>query len=164
MTRAELRDAIEELLSREAALLDEKKWKDWLELYAEDAVFWMPAWASEYETTTDPELELNLLYLKGRINLEDRVFRIESGESFASVPMARTTHLVGNVIVGAVEGIDISARASWIVHSYGLHGAITRSGSYEYKLRQQEGGLKIARKKIVMIDDKLVGPVDIFHV
>ena len=102
-----LRNRVEDLLFREAALLDEKKWQAWLQLYVEDAVFWMPAWTSEYELTVDPELGLNLLYLKGRASLEDRVFRIESGDSFASVPMARTTHLVGTVMLIDRNGADI---------------------------------------------------------
>lgn len=176
--RAELqhsasRTEVEDLLYLEARLLDEKKWREWLDLYDEDAVFWMPAWASEYETTSDPELELNLVYLKGRNNLEDRVFRLETADSFASVPMARTVHLVGSVsLTGTgdkeIGDGEIGARASWIVHSYGLHGPITRGGWYEYKLRragdEKGSGLKIAGKKITMIDDKLVGPVDFFHV
>ena len=59
---------------------------------------------------------------------------------------------------------DIHARASWVVHSFGLHGPITRGGWYEYRLRREGEALRIARKKIIMIDDKLVGPVDFFHV
>jgi 3-phenylpropionate/cinnamic acid dioxygenase small subunit len=164
MNRIELRDSAEELLYREASYLDQKKWKEWLSLYTEDALFWMPAWASEYETITDAELELNLIYLKGRHHLEDRVFRLETGESFASVPMARTAHVVGGVLVEALQGNDLPVSASWIVHSFGLHGGITRGGRYEYLLRQTSEGLRIARKKIVMIDDKLAGPVDFFHV
>ena len=159
-----MRDAVEELIYREACLLDDKKWRDWIALYAEDAVFWMPAWASEYETTADPELELNLIYLKGYANIEDRVFRVETGDSFASMPMDRTVHVVGNVHLTGVEGESVSARANWIVHSYGPHGGLTRGGSYEYRLRQRAAEWKIARKKIVMIDDKLVGAVDFFHV
>ncbi len=163
-TPAALRDAVQDLLFREANFLDDKQWQAWLALYAEDAVFWMPAWASEYETTNDPELELNLIYLKGHASIEDRVFRVETGDSFASTPMDRTTHLVSNVVVGGVHGINVTARANWMVHSYGLHGGMTRGGTYQYILRQQPEGLKIAQKKIVMIDDKLVGAVDFFHV
>lgn len=163
--RIELRAAVEDLIYREARFLDEKKWRDWLELYTGDAVFWMPSWAGEYQTTSDPELELNLVYLKGRAHLEDRVFRLETEDSFASVPMARTAHVVGGVMVDeASDANQIKARASWIVHSYGLHGPITRGGWYEYRLRRDSVGLKIAGKKITMIDDKLVGPVDFFHV
>jgi 3-phenylpropionate/cinnamic acid dioxygenase small subunit len=160
ITQAAARD----LLFEEAACLDEHRWADWLALYAEDTVFWMPAWANENETTSDPELELNLLYLKGRAALEDRVFRIESGDSFATVPMARTVHLVSNVRVIEVTDSQATIAANWIVHAYGLHGAITRGGRYRYVLRETAGTLLIASKKIVMIDDKLVGPVDIFHI
>jgi len=63
-----------------------------------------------------------------------------------------------------VDDAEIRARASWIVHSYGIHGGITRGGWYEYTLRRGGDTLRIARKKITMIDDKLVGPVDFFHV
>jgi 3-phenylpropionate/cinnamic acid dioxygenase small subunit len=164
MTRIELKAAAEELILREAALLDEKKWREWLALYEEDAVFWMPAWASEYETTSDPEQELNLVYLKGRAHLEDRVFRIETGDSFASVPMARTAHVVGGVLLGELQGLEVDARAGWHVHAFGPQGTIDRGGWYDYRLRQTQDGLRIARKKVTMIDDKLVGPVDIFHV
>jgi 3-phenylpropionate/cinnamic acid dioxygenase small subunit len=164
MDRIKTRAAVEDLLYREARLLDEKKWQEWLALYTEDAVFWMPSWAAEYETTSDPELELNLVYLKGRAHLEDRVFRLETGDSFASVPMARTAHVVGGVMVDEASDAQIKARASWMVHSFGLHGAITRGGWYEYTLRRKGEALLIERKKITLIDDKLVGPVDFFHV
>lgn len=164
MDRHEARVEAEDLIYREARLLDEKKWHDWLALYSEDALFWMPSWASEYETTSDPELELNLIYLKGRSHLEDRVFRLETGESFASVPMARTAHVVSGVTVDETGDREIIARASWIVHSFGIHGGITRGGWYDYTLRRAGNGLLIAKKKITMIDDKLVGPVDFFHI
>jgi 3-phenylpropionate/cinnamic acid dioxygenase small subunit len=68
------------------------------------------------------------------------------------------------VIVTGVENGEVVARASWIVHSFGQRGALTRGGSYEYRLRREDRGLRIASKKIILIDDKLVGPVDIFHV
>lgn len=67
------------------------------------------------------------------------------------------------MITGAgLEGTR--TRASWIVHAYGGHGGLTRGGHYEHQLRYDQGVLRIAYKKIIMIDDKLVGPVDIFHV
>ena len=107
------RDAAAELIYREAMLLDERQWEEWLSLYTTDAVFWMPSWGSESELITDPELELNLIYFKNRDGLEDRVFRIESGDSFATVPMDRTAHVVGSVLVTGREPGQISARASW---------------------------------------------------
>ena len=152
------------LISHEALLIDEKRWDDWLALFTEDAVFWMPSWKSESEAASDPDLELNLIYLKGRAGLEDRVFRIDSGDSFASVPLDRTTHVVSNIVVTAEHESGLEAAASWIVHAYGLRGTSTRSGRYDYRLRRSAQGWRIARKKIVMIDDRLEGAVDVYHV
>lgn len=153
------------LVYREALLLDRKAWDDWLALYAEDAIYWMPAWKSENETTSDPDNELNLIYIRGRQGLEDRVFRLASGDSFASVPLDRTTHLVGGVLVTAESDDAFEASASWIVHTYDSRGGTTtRSGAYDYVLRKVGGELAIARKKVTMIDDRLEGPIDVYHV
>jgi len=157
-------DAASTIVFHEALLLDEKNWPEWLDLYTDDAVLWVPAWKSELETTADPENELNLLYLSGRAGLEDRIFRIETGDSFASVPLDRTVHVVGNAIVVGETSGELHVAASWLCHVYGIRGSFTRGGRYDYRLRKTDRGFKIARKKITMIDDKLEGPVDIYHV
>jgi len=160
-----LRGEAAELIYRDAALLDRRRWEAWIALYTEDAVFWAPAWASEEETTDDPETQLNLLYLRNRGHMEDRVFRIESRDSYASVPLDRTVHVVGNVLVdgGGTDGADIAATASALIHSYGKKGAQTRASLYDYRIRRTGDGLRIARKKITFIDDRLEGPVDVYH-
>ena len=160
---AALEREVTALINREAMLLDRRRWKEWLELYAEDAVYWVPAWANEEETTTDPETQLNLIYLKNRGGLEDRVFRIESRQSWASLPLDRTVHLIGNVLVEISEGAVIEDTDNCIVHVYGKRGAATRGSLYDFAFRHIDGALKIARKKITFIDDRLDGPIDIYH-
>lgn len=154
---------VTQLLSREVILLDRHRWEEWLDLFTEDAVYWVPSWASEEETTTDPELELNLIYLKDRGGLEDRVFRIETGDSYASVPLDRTVHIVSNIIVEKADGDTIEVAANCIVHSFGKKGGMTRASQYEFILKRIDGALKIARKKITFIDDRIEGAVDIYH-
>ena len=151
------------LIAREAMLLDRRRWDEWIDLYTEDAVYWVPAWANEEETTTDPETQLNLIYLRNRGGLEDRVFRIESRDSYASVPLDRTVHLIGNVLVESANGDSVEASANCLVHVYGKKGATTRGSLYDFRFRRVDGALKIARKKIVFIDDRLEGPIDIYH-
>src|SRR5687768_1969046 len=99
--------AIAELVYREADLLDRRQWNDWLDLYAEDAVFWVPTWADEERTVDDPELDLNLIYLKGKGSFEARILRISSRDSYASLPLPRTLHVVGNVRLVGEEGGEI---------------------------------------------------------
>ena len=151
------------LVYLEASLLDRRRWRDWLDLYTEDAVYWAPAWRNEEETTDDPDRQLNLIYAAHRGGLEDRIFRIETRDSYASVPLDRTVHVVGNVLVAAAADGEIEATAGCLVHSYGRQGAITRGSLYDYRLRRVDGALKIGRKKIVFIDDRLEGPVDVYH-
>ncbi len=160
---AALEREVAALINREAMLLDRRRWRDWIELYAEDAVYWVPAWASEEETTTDPDTQLNLIYLKDRGGLEDRVFRIESRDSHASVPLDRTVHLIGNVRVESAGANGIEATANCLVHVYGKKGAATRGSLYDFAFRRIDGMLKIVRKKITFIDDRLEGPIDIYH-
>ena len=82
------------LLYREALLLDQGNFEDWLDLYTADCLFWMPAWRDDGTQTENPDRELSLIFYRGRRNLEDRVQRIRSGFSVASVTMPRVAHLI----------------------------------------------------------------------
>ena len=158
-----LQQTVSDLIFEEAEHLDQKNWTKWLGLYSEHCVFWVPAWINEGTYTSNPDEELNLLYLKGKQHLIDRVYRIETGDSFASLPMDRTTHLISNIRITGHEGHRHFVNANWLVHSYGIRDSLTRGGSYQFILEDTLDGLKILQKKIVMINDKLVGPIDIYH-
>jgi 3-phenylpropionate/cinnamic acid dioxygenase small subunit len=160
----DLKRDVTELIQWEATLLDRRRWDDWIDLYTEDAVYWVPSWANEEETTSDPETQLNLIYLRNRGGLEDRIFRIESRDSYASLPLDRTVHVVGNVLIEKIDGDVVNAVANCLIHSFGKHGGQTRASLYDFTLRRiDDGTLKIARKKITFIDDRLEGPIDVYH-
>ena len=67
----ELKRDVAELIQWEATLLDRRRWDDWIDLFTEDAVYWVPSWADEEKTTSDPETQLNLIYLRDRGGLEE---------------------------------------------------------------------------------------------
>ena len=160
---SDLHAEVTRLVYREAMLLDRRRWDDWINMFTEDAVYWVPAWKSEEETTNDPDNQLNLIYLRNRGGLEDRVFRIETRDSYASVPLDRTVHVVSNILIEAETAHEIEVTANCLVHTYGKKGSMTRGGRYDYSLRRVGVALKIARKKIVFIDDRLEGPIDVYH-
>ena len=78
--------AICAFLYREARLLDDRQWDDWLSCYAPDVTYWMPAWDDNDQTTEDPQSEISLMFYPNREGLEDRVFRIKTERSGASTP------------------------------------------------------------------------------
>ena len=158
-----LKGGVAELIQWEATLLDRRRWAEWIDLYTEDAVSWVPSWVNEEETTDDPDTQLNLIYLRNRGGLEDRVFRIESRDSYASMPLDRTVHVVGNIVIEKIDGNEITALANCLIHTYGKKGGMTRASLYDFVIRRVGDDFRIARKKITFIDDRLEGPVDVYH-
>jgi 3-phenylpropionate/cinnamic acid dioxygenase small subunit len=157
--------AVAEFLYREARLLDARKFSDWLELFCEDAVFWAPAVGMDGEYTTDPEVSLNFIYIVGRAGLEARVFRVESGGSLASNPLPHTRHLVTNVAVDSDGPAEVAAFANTQIVAYcEARGQQIINGSYEYVLRKEDGGLRIAQKKILLLEYVIDGYFDFFTI
>ncbi|MEE2998066.1 MAG: aromatic-ring-hydroxylating dioxygenase subunit beta [Pseudomonadota bacterium] len=155
---------VTEFLYREAWCLDNKRWDDWLEMYAADAIYWAPAMVGDEGWTNDPDNEVSLMYMD-RAGLDARIFRIEGEDSYATEPLPHTSHLVTNVLNhGERDGL-IEVSATWMVRSYvRVRGRISRGGIYEYRLRPTCDGLRIVRKKIFIHDDRVVGPIDIYNI
>lgn len=157
-----------DLLYTEARLIDQQSWDAWLGLYLDDAVFWIPAWDSEHIYTSDPHNEISLIYYPDRSGLEDRVFRLRTNMSSASVPLPRTCHLVGNVQLDGAHDApdgDVPVRAHWQCTSFRHKQSHYFAGYYEYLLRPQaDGTLRIARKKIIVINDLIPQVLDFYHV
>ena len=156
-----------EVLYAEAACLDERRWDDWLACFTEDAVYWVPAWDSEHELTTDPDAEMSLIYYDSRAGLEDRVFRIRTGVSGASRPLPRTCHLITNLRLQDVDAERILVAANWLTQLFYHQKKRVDgfSGFYEHTLRREPGDrLRIERKKIVVVNDVIPSVLDVYSV
>ncbi len=158
------RSDAEDLLYREARALDERRFDDWLAMYAEDVVFWMPAWKDETTPTSDPDTELSLIYYQGKQNLADRIWRLGSGLSNASEIPARVAHLVGNVIVepgGAGETVVLS---SFTAHHHDPRADRIHVffGHYRHVFRHDGRAWLIAAKTITLMNDCIPTVADLY--
>ena len=155
-----------DLIYTEGRLIDLREWDAWINLYQEDAEFWVPASNGDgIDYTSDPDNEISLIYYADRSGLEDRVFRIRTGLSSASVPLARTSHMIGSVQVKEISDGEFFATSTWITTSYKQKKTITFAGQYEHKIRQQgDGSLKIAAKKIIVVNDLIPGAMDFYNI
>jgi 3-phenylpropionate/cinnamic acid dioxygenase small subunit len=91
----------------EAELLDHGDFEAWLDLFTDDAIYWLPVDTSRQE----PRGGLNLIY-DDRRRLEDRVRRLRSGFSHTEEPLSRTSHLLGNVRL--IEAAESASIAGWL--------------------------------------------------
>ena len=160
-----VQESVQALLYREARLLDAQKWYEWLDLYCDDAVFWVPAVTMAGAHTSDPESSLNFIYIVGRTGLEARVFRVASGGSLASNPLPRTRHLVTTVMVDGDGPNEVRAFANVQVAAFcEARGQQILNSSYEYVLRKNNDRFQIAQKKILLLEYVIDGYFDFFTI
>ncbi|HEY8578490.1 MAG TPA: aromatic-ring-hydroxylating dioxygenase subunit beta [Beijerinckiaceae bacterium] len=165
MTGAEAAAIAASVIHREGLLLDRKDWDAWLDLYCDDAVYWVPAWLDEYRITEDPDAQVSLIYHTARRELEERVQRIRSRKSVTALPLPRTTHAVANLVVESFTPERIEAAGAWTVHVYDTTTAKqhVHFGLHEYTLRRDGRRWRIARKKATLMNDRVPTALDFYH-
>jgi 3-phenylpropionate/cinnamic acid dioxygenase small subunit len=139
---------------REAWLLDERKLKEWLDLFTDDVLYFMPRRKNVLRRELARELtplgDLAILEEDKRY-LEMRVARFETGMAWAEDPPSRTRHLIGNLEATPLAGGGAQTRTAFLVYRSHLetdHQLL--SGCREDVLRRADGAWKIARRTIVL--------------
>ncbi|WP_455922712.1 benzoate 1,2-dioxygenase small subunit [Pseudomonas putida] len=156
-------DAVRDFLYREARYLDDKDWDNWLELYAPEASFWMPSWDDNDELTQDPQREISLIWYGRRDGLEDRIFRIKTERSSASVPDTRTSHNLSNIEVLEQGNGQALVRFNWHTLSFRYKTVDSYFGTSFYTLDTRGEQLLIKAKKVVLKNDYVRQLIDIYH-
>jgi benzoate/toluate 1,2-dioxygenase beta subunit len=140
---------VEQFLYHEARLLDTGQFEAWLDLFTENATYWLPL-----ERDQKDPFETSSLIHDDRTLLELRVKQARHPRAHARQPLARTVHQVSNVIVGA------EANGETVVHStlqlvefrnekQRLYGALV-----EHRLRRAADGFRIAHKRVELVNSE----------
>jgi benzoate/toluate 1,2-dioxygenase beta subunit len=151
-------------LYSEARSLDDKQWDEWLKHYDAKAVFWMPAWDDEDELTEDPQSEISLIYYPNKDGLEDRVFRIKTERSSASMPEPRTCHALSNVEILEETDSELQLRFNWSTLSFRYKTTDNYFGCSFYTLKKTEGSFLITNKKVILKNDYIRQVIDVYHI
>ena len=167
MTSNDLLREIEQFLYREARLLDNRQYHQWLELLAEDLRYWMPLRSSRYAPDSKAVASLDeaqresrelsapdelAIMDETRESLRRRVERLDSGLAWAEDPPSRTRHFLSNVEVHPTAQPDeVQVFANFIMYrTRGEREEDFYVGSREDLLRRSETGWQIAARKIVL--------------
>ncbi len=126
---------IEDFLTEEAALLDEWRLDEWLELFTEDAQYVVPS-----PTLPDGQPGQVLGLIDDDIaRLRGRVERLTSGFAYREAPRPRTRRFVTNVRVLDLTPDEARATASFLVCRLRNGQIEPIMGRYEYRLRRKDG-------------------------
>ncbi|MGK4217471.1 benzoate 1,2-dioxygenase small subunit [Kocuria indica] len=158
-------EAVKAFLYKEARLLDDRRFDEWIECYHPDSQYWMPAWDDNGELTEDPQREISLIYYDNRGGIEDRVFRIKTDRSSAtSLPEPRTGHNITDVEILETNGSELKVRFNWFTLYYRYNTTDTYFGYSLYTLDMSGDDPIIMDKKVVLKNDYIHHVVDIYMI
>ena len=139
----------EQFLFHEARLLDTQKYEEWLELFTEDATYWVPLEQGQ----KDPYATSSIIH-DDRTLLELRVKQIRHPRAHARQPLARTVHQVTNVVqLGEANGELRIGSALTVVEfrneKQRVYGALV-----EHRLRRKGDTFRIAHKRVDLVNSE----------
>lgn len=149
MSNPVARSEVEQMLFREAYLLDQHRFDDWLSLYTDDAIYWVPLeenQADAHETSSIIHDDREMMAL--------RVRQYRDARAHARLPMARTVHHVSNVLI-LEEGVaELVAASALVLVEYRQERQRVFGATVTHRLRRTPAGLRIAVKRIDLVNSE----------
>lgn len=148
VTDVAVRDEFRRLLEREARLLDQLRYDDWLALYAPECVYWVPSTPN----AGDPRREIAIMF-DDRRRLEDRVYRLRTGFAWSQAPASRTVRLVTNVEVFSTASEAVRMlRSNFLISEFWGDETRMLAGWAGHRVVRSEGGWLIQAKQVNLIE------------
>ena len=139
----------EEFLYHEAWLLDSQRYEEWLQLFTEDATYWVPLERGQ----KDP-YETSSIIHDDRTLLELRVKQIRHPRAHARQPLARTVHQVGNVSITSDTPQEVSVASTLTVVEFRNEKQRIYGALVQHRLRRKGDTFQIAHKRVDLVNSE----------
>jgi 3-phenylpropionate/cinnamic acid dioxygenase small subunit len=138
---------VEQFLYRQSELLDNKQWQDYIDLFADDGVYWMPVTPEQTEWEGSPSI-----FAEDKLMMEVRMGRVTHPTAWSQAPMWSTSHVIGNVVVESESQGEWHVRSRF--HMMELRRDAVRhfGGTYRHTLVRVEGELRIKLQRVDMFN------------
>jgi len=142
------RQQVEQFLYYEADLMDEHRYDEWLALWADDALYWVPTGRDEI----DPKREISLIY-DDRTRLRVRIARLKSGFAHAQEPKSRMRRVVSNIVITETENREILTQSNFLLAELRRGKQDMFAGRTIHRLRPYQGSFKLVFKKVLLVNN-----------
>jgi benzoate/toluate 1,2-dioxygenase subunit beta len=139
---------VENFLYREARLMDENAYAEWLSLWAEEALYWVPCNVDD----PDPNLQVSAIY-DDRRRLEERIGRLRDGPAYAQDPKSRMRRVISNIEIEEGAGGDITTYSNFVLAELRRGVQDVFAGRAIHKLRRDGESYKITFKKVLLVNN-----------
>jgi 3-phenylpropionate/cinnamic acid dioxygenase small subunit len=142
------RDQFRLLLEKEARLLDQLLFEDWLTLFVPECAYWVPSTRNQ----GDPRSEIAVMF-DDRRRLEDRVFRLRTGYAWSQAPSSRTVRMISNVEVFTGRTADQRmVRSNFLISEFWDNEIRQLTGWAAHRMLRDAANWKISVKQTNLIN------------
>jgi benzoate/toluate 1,2-dioxygenase subunit beta len=142
----DLQHTVEQFLYRQAELLDGKQWQGWIDLFAEDGVYWMPAEPAQKHWDGVPSI-----FAEDKNLMNVRAKRVLHPDAWSQRPLWGTNHVVSNVVIDkhAPNG-DVVVKSRFHMMELRRDDVRHFAGSYVHQLKKSKDGYRIKLQRVDM--------------
>jgi 3-phenylpropionate/cinnamic acid dioxygenase small subunit len=142
------RETFRMLLEREARLLDQLNYEDWLALYTAQCIYWVPSTPN----AGDPRREIAVMF-DDRRRLEDHIYRLRTGFAWSQAPASRTVRLITNVEAFATAREDVRMlRSNFLTSEFWGDETRILTGWAGHRVVREGGAWKIQAKQVNLLE------------
>ena len=140
---------VEQFLYHEARLLDTQQYEAWLELFTEDATYWVPL-----EREQKDPFETSSIIHDDRTLLGLRVKQARHPRAHARLPLARTVHQIGNVSIVEQTPAELRVASTLTVVEFRNEKQRVYGALVEHRLRRKGDTFQIAHKRVDLVNSE----------
>ena len=140
-----LQHEVEQFLYRQAELLDGKQWKAWIDLFADDGIYWMPPDASYKTWDGQPAI-----FAEDKNLMNVRMGRVLHPDAWSQRPLWGTNHVVSNVVIRKASSSEVEVTSRFHMMELRRDDVRHFAGSYFHKLKKGKNGYRIGLQRVDM--------------
>jgi 3-phenylpropionate/cinnamic acid dioxygenase small subunit len=135
----------EQFLYRQSELLDSKKWQAWIDLFADDGIYWMPPDASYKTWDGQPAI-----FAEDKNLMTVRMNRVLHPDAWSQRPLWGTNHVVSNVVIEKETKDAVVVRSRFHMMELRRDDLRHFAGSYRHELKKTKDGYRIKLQRVDM--------------
>jgi 3-phenylpropionate/cinnamic acid dioxygenase small subunit len=141
----ELQHEVEQFLYRQSELLDTKQWQAWIDLFADDGVYWMPADPAHKHWDGVPSI-----FAEDKNLMNVRMKRVLHPDAWSQRPLWGTNHVVSNIIIESYNSDEVTVRSRFHMMELRRDDVRHFAGAYRHQLKKTAQGYRIKLQRVDM--------------
>jgi 3-phenylpropionate/cinnamic acid dioxygenase small subunit len=141
----DLQHAVEQFLYRQSELLDTRQWQAWIDLFADDGVYWMPADPAHQHWDGVPSI-----FAEDKNLMNVRMGRVLHPDAWSQRPLWATNHVVSNVVIEKASSDEVVVRSRFHMMELRRDDVRHFAGSYRHQLVKSGDDFRIKLQRVDM--------------